>query len=278
MAQPDFQVTPTAGSLGAEITRIDLSMDLSDVTIAALRAALLEHLVLIFREQDISPQQHLDFTRRFGDLVDYPMVRGLADYPDITPVVKLEHERHNFGGLWHSDTTYLDTPPMGAILVARELPPRGGDTLFANMYQAFETLSPGLQAMLDGLTAVNTSAKAAVSRSREDRIQEQGETLSEPLIAEHPVIRTHPETWRKLLYVNYGHTLRFKDMTEEESAPLLDYLFSHQTRPEFTCRCQWRPGTVVFYDNRATQHNPINDYHGYKRVLHRVTLAGEQPV
>ncbi len=278
MSQGNIQARPVAGALGAEITGVDLSRDLDDATVAELRGILNEHLVLFFRDQDISPQQHLDFARRFGELVPYPMVRALEGYADIVPVVKLEHERVNFGGLWHADTTYQEAPPMGSVLCARELPPVGGDTLFANMYLAYETLSAGLKAMLEGRVAVNSSAKADAARTREDRIASQGETLSAPRVAEHPVIRTHPDTGRKLLFVNFGHTVRFKDMTEAESAPLLDYLFTHQVQPEFTCRCRWRPGTVVFYDNRATQHNPVNDYHGYRRILHRVTIAGARPV
>jgi len=267
---------PIAGALGAEIEGVNLADDLSDDVVAELRMALLEHLVLFFRDQDITPEHHLAFSRRFGDLVAYPMVSGLDGYPDIVPVVKREHETVNFGGLWHSDTTYLDEPPMGAVLVARELPPKGGDTLWANMYMAYDALSDGMKRMLAGLRAVNSSAKADVTRTREDRVREDG-SEPEALVAEHPVIRTHPETGKKILYVNFGHTVRFQDMSEAESEPILDYLFRHQIRPEFTCRFHWTPGSVAFWDNRATQHNPVNDYHGFRRVMHRVTLAGDKP-
>jgi taurine dioxygenase len=184
----------------------------------------------------------------------------------------------NFGGIWHSDTTYLELPPMGTMLVAREVPPVGGDTLFANQYLAYEALSDGMKKLLDGLCAVNSSAKANTTRTREDRIKsDPSRRPNDDFIAEHPVVRTHPETGRKALYVNVGHTVRFSGMTEEESAPLLDYLFRHQTRPEFTCRFAWRVGSLAFWDNRAAQHNPINDYHGYRRVMHRITLAGDKP-
>ncbi len=184
--------------------------------------------------------------------------------------------RHNFGGIWHSDTAYLETPPMGSMLLAREVPAAGGDTEFANQYLAYESLSAGMRRLLDGLIAVNSSAKADVTRTREDRVKEQrGEARS--YLAEHPVVRTHPETGRKALYVNVAHTVAFKDMSEEESAPLLQYLFRHQVRPEFTCRFQWRVGSLAFWDNRCTQHNPINDYHGQRRVMHRITLAGTKP-
>jgi taurine dioxygenase len=194
----------------------------------------------------------------------------------VTPVVKLAHERVNFGGVWHSDTTYLERPPMASMLYAVETPPHGGDTLFANQYLAYETLSDGLKTTLDGLTGMNTSTKAEVSKTREDRLRESGATLK-VLVGEHPVVRTHPETQRKALYVNVAHTSHFRGWTETESAPLLDYLFAHQVRPELTCRFQWKPGCLALWDNRCAQHNPVNDYHGFKRVMHRVTLAGDRP-
>jgi len=272
-----IQTTPLTPALGAEIGGVDLSEALADEVIAEIRRALLHYRVVFFRDQDITPDQHLAFARRFGDLVDYPMVTGLDGYPDIVPVVKLEHETHNFGGIWHSDTTYLAEPPLGAILVARELPPEGGDTLFANMVMAYEALSDGMKAMLDGLTAVNSSAKDTVARSREDRQKGMG-AVPDPLVAEHPVVRTHPETGEKVLYVNIGHTIGIKGMTAAESGPLLEFLFAHQRRDEFTCRFQWQPGSIAFWDNRSTQHYPLNDYHGHKRVMHRITLAGDVPV
>ncbi|NQU61305.1 MAG: TauD/TfdA family dioxygenase [Rhodospirillales bacterium] len=268
---------PISAALGAEIDGVDLSKDLPDAVIAEIRRALLEYLVIFFRDQDITPEQHLAFARRFGDLVAYPMVKGLDDYPEIVPVLKLEHETVNFGGIWHSDTTYLAEPPLGAILVARELPPTGGDTLFANMYMAYDSLSEDMKEKLSRLTAINTSAKAHVAKSREGRQQDMDD-VPEPLIAEHPAVRTHPETGRRVFYVNLGHTVGFKDMSEEESGPLLEDLFAHQQQEQFTCRFQWAPGSIAFWDNRCTQHFPFNDYHGYRRELHRVTLAGDRPV
>ncbi|MDA1090431.1 MAG: TauD/TfdA family dioxygenase [Proteobacteria bacterium] len=277
MSDGTLQITPLAPALGAEIGGVDLSGDLGDGVIAEIRQALLAHLVIFFRDQDITPKQHLAFARRFGDIVSYPMVAGLDDYPEIVPVVKLADENHNFGGIWHSDTTYLAAPPMGAILVARELPPHGGDTLFANMALAYETLSGGMKEMLSGLTAINSSAKDAVAKSREDR-QKDMDDVPEPLVSEHPVVRTHPETGKKVLYVNIGHTIGFKGMAMEESAPILKFLFAHQRRDEFAMRFQWRSGSIAFWDNRSSQHYPLNDYHGHKRVMHRVTLAGDVPV
>ena len=270
-------VHPVAGALGAEISGVDLSQPLDDATIATLRRAWLDHLVIFFRDQVLPPEQFLAFARRFGDVIEYPFVKGLDDYPEIIPVLKLEHERVNFGGVWHSDTSYLDVPPMASMLIAREIPPFGGDTLFANMYLAYETLSQGMRRLLDGLVALNSSAKADASRTREDRVRDTPRDAKKEYVAGHPVVRVHPETHRKALYVNVAHTVRFEGMTEDESVPLLEYLFRHQVRPEFTCRFRWRPGSIAFWDNRCTLHNPINDYHGFRRLAHRVTLAGDTP-
>jgi taurine dioxygenase len=273
-----LDIRPLSGALGAEILGVDLAREADPATIAAIRRVWLEHGVVFFRDQDLAPAQFLALARAFGTPVEYPFVKGLDGFPEITPVVKLEHERHNFGGVWHTDTAYLERPPMATMLIAREVPPYGGDTLFANMYLAWETLSDGMKRLLDGLVAVNSSAKADVSRTREDRIKDSGrDDAKKEYIAEHPAVRTHPETGRKALYVNVAHTARFRDMTEEESAPILQYLFQHQVRPELTCRFAWRPGSIAFWDNRCVQHNPVNDYHGHRRVMHRVTLAGDVP-
>jgi taurine dioxygenase len=278
MRNGSLEVRPLAGAVGAEIAGVDLSDDLDDETIAAIRRIWLDYLVIFFRDQNLTPAQFLAIARRFGQPIEYPFVRGLDGFPEVTPVVKLEHERVNFGGLWHSDTAYLETPPMGTMLIARELPPYGGDTLFSNMYLAYETLSPGLRRLLDGLVAINSSAKADVTKTREDRVRDSARAdARREYVAEHPVVRTHPETGRKALYINGGHTVRFAGMTEAESAPLLRFLFAHQRRPEFTCRFRWQPESLAFWDNRCAQHNPINDYHGFRRVMHRVTLAGDRP-
>jgi alpha-ketoglutarate-dependent taurine dioxygenase len=267
-----------SGALGAEITGLDLAKPLADAEFGALKQAWLDHLVLFFRGQHLTPAQFMAFARRFGEPVDYPMVKGLADYPRIIEVKKLEHERAAFGAIWHSDTAYLECPPMASMLLAREVPPAGGDTLFANMYLAFECLSEGMKEVLLKLKAINSSAKADVTKTREDRVRSDGtEQASKEFVAEHPVVRTHPESGRKALYVNPAHTLRFAGMTGEESAPLLDYLYRHQTRPEFTCRFSWQPGSIALWDNRCAQHNPVNDYHGYRRLMHRITLAGDRP-
>jgi taurine dioxygenase len=263
MRRNSLRINPLAGALGAEVSGVDLADELGDDTIALIRRAWLDHLVIFFRGQTLPPARFLALARRFGEPVEYPFVTGIDGFPLITPVVKLEHERVNFGGLWHSDTAYLEIPPMGTMLIAREVPPHGGDTIFANMYLAYETLSEGMRRLLDGLVAVNSSAKADVTKTREDRMRQSArEGARAEYLAEHPVVRTHPETGRKALYVNGGHTVRFRGMTEAESAPILDFLFAHQTHPEFTCRFRWEPGSLALWDNRCAQHNPINDYHG----------------
>jgi taurine dioxygenase len=271
-----MEVRRLAGALGAEISGISLPAA-SDAEIAAIRRAFLEHLVIFFRDQPLTPAQFMAFAKRMGRPVEYPFVKGIDGFPEVIEVKKLEHERHNFGGIWHSDTAYLAEPPMGSMLLAREVPPHGGDTLFANQYLAYESLSDGMRALLSDLVAVNSSAKADVSRTREDRIKTDGKSDAREYVAEHPVVRTHPETGRKALYVNVAHTARFKGMTEEESAPILQFLFQHQVKPELTCRFSWRPGSLAFWDNRCAQHNPVNDYHGFRRVMHRITLAGDKP-
>jgi taurine dioxygenase len=271
-----MEVKRIAGALGAEISGVDLSRPLAPQTVAEIRHAFLEHLVIFIHDQALSPAQFMTFARAMGKPIEYPFVKGIEGFPEVIEVKKLEHERHNFGGIWHSDTAYLAEPPMGSMLLAREVPAYGGDTEFANQYLAYESLSERLREVLSGLTGINSSANADVSKTREDRIKEQGGELKE-FIGRHPVVRTHPETGRKALYVNIAHTARFDGMTEEESAPLLQFLFRHQVKPEFTCRFRWRPGSIAFWDNRCAQHNPVNDYHGHRRVMHRITLAGDTP-
>ena len=271
-----IDVRPIAGALGAEIRGVDIARPLEAEVVSEIRRAFLDHLVIFFRDQKLTPQAQFAFSRQFGEPMEYPQLKGLPECPLIVPVIKLEHEVQNFGGLWHSDTTYLERPPMASMLYAVETPPYGGDTLFANQYLAYESLSEGLKQALGALVGVNTSTKANATKTREDRLRDGGLELK-VLTARHPVVRTHPETKRKALYVNVGHTAQFEGWTEEESRPLLDFLFAHQVKPEFTCRCRWEPGTLAFWDNRCAQHNPVNDYHGFKRVMHRVTLAGETP-
>ena len=278
-----MQVKKIAGALGAEISGVDLSKGVSATLAAEIRQVFLEHQVIFLRHQNLSPAQFLAFAQAMGQPVEYPFVKGLEGFPHIIEVKKLAHEKVNFGGIWHSDTTYLDVPPMGSMLLGREVPPYGGDTLFANQYLAYETLSETMKGLLAGLQGISSSAKADVSKTREDRIKTDGKgqgaaSAPQQFQALHPIVRTHPETGRKALYVNVAHTAGIDGMTEAESAPILSFLFAHQVKPEFTCRFAWDANALAFWDNRCTQHNPINDYHGFQRLMHRITLQGDQPV
>jgi taurine dioxygenase len=271
------EVRRLSSALGAEIFGVDLAGPLDDATVAALRAALLDHIVIFFRDQKLAPQDLLALARRFGEVVEYPFVRGLPECPLVLPVIKEPHERSNFGGVWHSDTAYLEQPAMATMLYALETPPVGGDTMFASMTMAYEALSDGMKRLLCGLRALNVPNKPIALKTREEmRTKRVGAEVGATGTL-HPVVRTHPETGRKALYVNLAHTTRFEDMTEAESEPLLSWLFTHQVQPEFTCRFQWRPGSLALWDNRASLHYPLNDYHGHRRVMHRVSLAGDRP-
>src|SRR5690348_13305191 len=247
-----IEVRPVAGALGAEISGVDMARELDDEVVAEMRHAFLEHLVIFLRDQIVTPQQQVAFAKRFGEPIEYPQLKGLPEAPMITPVIKLEHERNNFGGIWHSDTTYLPVPPMGSMLLAREVPPYGGDTMFANQYLAYETLSDGLKKTLEGLVGISSSAKADVTRTREDALKQAGAGATpKTLQAEHPIVRTHPETGRKALYTRDAHTACIRGWTEAESLPLLRFLWQHQVKAEFTCRFRWEVGSLAFWDNRC---------------------------
>ena len=280
-----MKVKKIAGALGAEISGVDLSAGVPDALAADIRQVFLEHQVIFLRRQNLSPAQFLAFAQAMGQPIEYPFVKGIDGFPHIIEVKKLAHEKINFGGIWHSDTTYLAVPPMGSMLLAREVPPYGGDTLFANQYLAYESLSDTMKRLLAGLMGISSSAKADVSKTREDRIKESDKTdgsgsakSPQQFQALHPIVRTHPETGRKALYVNVAHTAGIDGMSDAESAPILNFLFAHQVKPEVTCRFVWEPDSIAFWDNRCTQHNPVNDYHGFRRVMHRITLQGEKPI
>jgi taurine dioxygenase len=277
-----MQIKKIAGALGAEISGVDLSQGLSASLAREIRQVFLGHQVIFLRRQNLSPAQFLSFAQAMGEPIEYPFVKGIEGFPHIIEVKKLEHEKVNFGGIWHSDTTYLEVPPMGSMLLAREVPPYGGDTLFANQCMAYEALSSTMQDLLASLRGISSSAKADVSKTREDRIKSDGKVggnaAPQQYQALHPIVRTHPETGHKALYVNVAHTAGIEGMTDAESAPILNFLFTHQVKPEFTCRFAWQPHSLAFWDNRCTQHNPINDYHGHRRVMQRITLQGDKPV
>ncbi|MEK9822086.1 MAG: TauD/TfdA family dioxygenase [Gammaproteobacteria bacterium] len=265
-----FNVTRLSRHIGAEITGIDLRQLDAD-TVAPIKSALNQHLMLVFRDQSLTADELYRLASLFGEPAPYPFVDGIDGYPEIVQITKQPEETVNFGGVWHSDTTYLPTPAMGAMLYGLTIPETGGDTLFSSMYAAYDKLSDGLKGFLKPLTAVNDADKAAIAETRPGQPKKG-------LIAEHPVIRVHPETGRKLLYVNRAHTTRFSDMTEAESADLLEYLFELAAAEDITCRLQWQPGSLAFWDNRACQHFPLNDYQGQLRSMLRISLAGDQPV
>lgn len=269
-----IKVKPLSPNIGAEITGVDLANSLSSEVIDEIHEALILFLVVFFRDQSLTSSQLQQVATQFGKPVPYPFVNGLDGFPEIIEVLKLPGEAENFGGVWHSDTAYLESPSMGAMLYAAEIPESGGDTLFANMYLAYEQLTKGMQSFLSTLSAVNDADKCAIAQSRIHRL---GDSVQKKLRAIHPVVRTHPETSKKLLYVNRAHTTRFNGMTRGESEGLLDYLFTVQSQPEHCCRFQWQAGSLAFWDNRACQHYPLNDYQGQKRLLYRISLAGDKP-
>ena len=274
-----MKVTALAPAMGAVIEGVDLTALPDKVLIDEVRAIWLAHQVVVIRGQTLSPSQQLAFANAIGEPDIYPFLKGLEGFPMITEVLKKEDEKVNFGGVWHSDTTYQRCPPMATLLYAKELPPLGGDTLFASQYHAYDQLSDAVKKVLSGLRAINASGKQRVSSTRSERLKEASSGV-DPAALEgvHPVVRTHPETGRKALFVNVAHTVAFEGWTEEESRGLLDYLFAHQIAPEFQCRLQWQAGDVAFWDNRCVQHYPLNDYHGHRRLLHRITLKGDVPV
>jgi taurine dioxygenase len=275
-------IEPLAGALGAEVRGVALSSLEDEDAWKAIQRAFLQYSVLAFRDQSLEPADLMRVGARFGEPCFYPFVTGLDDYPYIFEVVKEEHETVNFGGNWHSDTTYLKQPPLGTLLYALETPARGGDTLFTSTYSAYDALSEGMRALLDRLVGVNSASLKYTGGRRKIHSTIGGMKVhdtetAEEYEAEHPAVRTHPDTGRKALYVSRSHTIRFKDMSEEESRPLIEFLQAHQTRPEFTCRVRWWPGTLTIWDNRCTQHSAVNDYHGQRRRMQRLTFGAQTP-
>ena len=273
-AVDQLNVTPSGGPLGAFVTGVNLA-DLDAATTAAIRAAWLEHLVLVFPDQPLTSEQYLAFAETIGTPAEYPFVEGLDGNPFIIEVLKLPSETVNFGGIWHADTVYLERPPMASMLLSKEIPPVGGDTEFANQYAAWDALPADIQAQLDGTTAMNSSAAAMSIRNTADRMSD--EQVAQVFESRHPAVRTHPETGRKSLYVNVAHTYGLVDVDPAVSAPLLEQVFEHQVRDEFVWRLQWEVDMIALWDNRCCLHNPINDYHGHTRRMHRITLEGDTP-
>jgi taurine dioxygenase len=281
MRNSRVDVRPIAGALGAEILGVNIADDLDAPTIAEIRDALNQYCVVFFRDQELDGERHKAFARRFGDIFIHPNYQGVGDDDEVVMVRREPGDPHIVGEEWHADTTMVAAPPMGAILYAIEVPPYGGDTCFANQYLAYETLSDGMKRMLAGLRAVHTDRKVAGPKAgrnayRSTKVREDDawrETAST-----HPVVRTHPETGKRLLFVNHSYTIGFEGMTEAESQPLLDYLLEHGHRPEFTCRFRWEAGSVAFWDNRSVKHLAVNDAGPYRRLMRRVQIAGDAVV
>jgi len=265
------KVTP---AIGAEIGGIDLGAPLSSSQQAEIQRALAENLVIFFRDQTITPEQHLAFGRLFGDLHIHPAAPHEAGRPELMKIYTDENSPRANGEGWHTDVSCDPEPPMGTILYIKQCPPSGGDTLFASMYAAYDALSERLKRYLEGLTAVHDGEH--VYRG----LYSNHGQVDKPVYprAEHPVIRTHPVTGKKALYVNAGFTTRILGIPEDESAGILGYLYRHMENPLFQCRFRWRPNSIAFWDNRCTQHHALWDYWPHLRAGTRVTIKGEKPV
>jgi len=279
-----IELQPMPGALGVEI-QLPPSFSVAapdSGVVAEINSAWLEHQLVVFRGLSLSPPEQAQFCSLLGELDEYPFLEATTEHPNVVPIIKEPTQKLNFGGAWHTDTSYMENPPKATCLYALEVPRRGGDTLFANTAKAYAALSDGLKTMLAELTGVFTPSMVHGKQGSYSAKQASLDTKSAPEIAEqrvlHPVIRTHPETGRKSIYATPVHCERFENMSRAESLPLLNYLYEHATKPEFTTRLHWQPGTLAIWDNRCVFHNAINDYAGERREVHRVTLRGELPV
>ena len=277
--EPMITVEPVSGTIGAEVQGVDLSGPLDDRTVAEVYEAFLAHHVLFFHDQELRPDAQLRFGRCFGELDTHPFVDGMESHPEIIEIVTEPDDRVNFGGGWHSDVTFLTQPDMGSILYALEVPPFGGDTLFANQHAAYEALSETMKDLLDGLVAKHSAGPqyaeggySTLSKSMKTKSVDGADR-----IVLHPLVRTHPETGRKALYVNPAFTVGIEGMRQDESMALLRFLFDHAVREPFTCRFRWSPGSVAMWDNRSVQHYTLFDYRGHRRHMRRITIKGDRP-
>ena len=277
-----FSINPISGALGAEIDGIDLAKPISAAIFDDLHQALMDYKVIFFRDQDLTPKQHITFSRLFGEPMEDMFVKANETYPELMELLKeADDTGYNFGGSWHSDSTYRDAPPMGVSLYARELPPFGGDTVWCNMEMVFENLSEGMQSLLTPLYAEHLAQgyreKLAIIKGDYSKsFKNLGDVIR--IEVNHPVVRVHPVTGRKSLFINDAYTYRFANMTEEESKPLIEYLCNFAIRPHFSCRFRWQPGSLALWDNRNTMHYAVGDYHGHRRLMHRYTIQGDKPL
>ncbi len=282
MTNQTMDIKPLSGALGAEITGIALGDDMPDSDFDAIYQAFLKYGALIVRDQELTLEAQINFARRFGELEVHPIVNGMEGKPEIIKVLKPAGESATFGTGWHTDNSFFREPSLGSVLYGKTIPPHGGDTLFANQYLAYERLSDGLKQVLDGLIAVHSAGPAYISETAKEKYEGKtaityrwSDSVHEEV--EHPVVRTHPVTGRRALYVNRMFTQRFKGWTAAESKPLLEYLYDYCVKPEFCCRFRWRENSVALWDNRCVQHYAIDDYQEYERLMYRVTIKGDVP-
>jgi len=287
-AYQHITVKPLSGALGAEISGVDLRQ-ISDETFDEIHRAWLEHLVVFFRDQKLTPDQQIAFCKRFGTIHHHPFIKGMDEYPDILEIIKEEGDTRAFGETWHTDQMFNPKPAKATILYAKETPDAGGDTMFANMYQAYETLSDPMKAMIKDVKTWNVGSRkklsqtdnhGSVSEGRYKGNEKMAAKVRDPgdLVTEcaHPLVRTHPETGRKALYLG-NHAIGLDGFQDKEARPVLDYLKMHAIHPEFTCRFRWQVGSMAIWDNRCTMHRALNDYPGKRRRMHRITIAGDAP-
>ena len=270
MSDSTLRITPFSTALGAEIDGVDLTRPLTEDAFARIRQAFLDHGVIFFRDQQLTPEQHIAFARRWAPIDINRFFKAVPGHPEIAEVRKEPEQTSNIGGGWHTDHSYDEAPAMGSILLAREVPPSGGDTLFSSMYAAYDALSPSMKQFLEGMTAIHDGAKPWTTGYK-IRPEKQFPR------AEHPLVTVHPETGRKLLFVNRGFTTRIRQLMYEESNALLEFLYQHLAHPRFQCRFRWRANSIAFWDNRCTQHQAVWDYYPARRSGHRVTIAGKAP-
>ena len=278
----NMAIHPITGACGAEISGVQINA-LGNAEFDGIHQALVTHGAVFFRDQNIELDELVAFCRRFGPLEVHPIVDGMTHAPEITKVLKPAGESASFGTGWHTDNSFFEKPSMGSVLFGKTIPPYGGDTVFANQYLAYEKLSAKMKHMLDGLKAVHSASRAYTVDGTKEKYEKKTAitySWSESVMDEvvHPVVRTHPVSGRKALYVNDMFTLRFEGMSEAESRPLLDYLFAHCTKPEFCCRFRWSENAVALWDNRVVQHYAVDDYQDFERLMYRVTIEGEKPV
>ena len=281
MSHP-LDVRPVSGALGAEVHGVDLA-DLDEGTFAALRRAFHDHAVLFFRDQKLTPAAQVAFARRFGQPEVHPIVNGTEELPELVRVWKPAGQSASFGVGWHTDNSFFERPSLGSVLYGVVIPPYGGDTLFTSMERALNALSEGMKARLEGLEAVH-SASRAYDPATVGEAKYRGEApityrMSDAVRAEavHPVVRTHPETGRRSIYVNPMFTQRIVGLRAAESDALLDFLYRHCATPDWSCRFRWTPGALAMWDNRCVWHYALDDYQAFERVMHRVTIAGDRP-